>query len=210
MCLTSKWGNVDNLAPWSLKPCNIALHPTQRVKLRAVGAGNRGSWGHQLQGRRISNRGECVTVGNQKANQAAGYTFPCKQMKVPPKSQMPRNQVQRMKLVLKLGHQPKARAGMRHSIEYVDDGGYFRIRPRLEFGARCFDNGNSTTVGAPIFQWQCHHHPNQQWSAWSPRNGEFNIRNRKSGMCMGRGKGNKLFQVRCNAQDGRQRFRLIR
>ena len=124
---------------------------------------------------------------------------------------MPRNIVAQIRLKAKAAYQSVARAGIRHSIEYVDDGTYFRIRPRLEYGVRCFDNGNKRHADAPIFQWACHGQHNQQWSAWSSSGGTFNIRNRQSGMCVYRsGKDGKLYQANCNARDGRQRFKLIR
>ena len=97
----------------------------------------------------------------------------------------------------------------RHSIEYLDDGLYFVIRPRLESGRQCFDVlGGSVVDGAKIVQHPCHRHYNQQWSAWSPRGGQFNIRNRKSGKCIQRERNGSLLEMPCNQRDGRQRFKL--
>jgi len=60
----------------------------------------------------------------------------------------------------------KTMPAARHSIEYLDDGLYFVIRPRLESGRQCFDVlGGSVVDGAKIVRHPYHRHYNQQWSA---------------------------------------------
>lgn len=202
LCLTSKLGNVDNLAKWSLKRCDLAKHPTQRVKLRNVGAANRGTWGHPTVSAKLAVGQQCLTVANNKANNAGVGSYSCGKRRISGNS--PRQKVAQLQQAL-------AHQGIRHSIEYLDESGYFVIRPRLEFGKKCFDvMGGSTAIGARVVQYACHRAHNQQWTAVSHRGGSFLIKNRKSNLCMQRQKNGAILQVSCRANDSAQRMRFIK
>ena len=202
LCLTSKLGNLDNGAKWSLKRCDVRRYPSQRVKLRGVGTPNRGTWGHRLVGTKLAIGGQCLTVANNKKNGAGVGSYSCNIQRITGKS--PRHQVAKLR-------QQMAHAGMRHSIEYLDETGYFVIRPRLEFGRQCFDVLNGSTAnGARIVQWPCHRQANQQWIEAGRNGDKIQIRNRKSNLCMTRQDNGAMIQFQCRRNDSRQWITLRR
>lgn len=200
LCLTSKLGNVDNGARWSLKRCNLAKHPTQRVKLRGVGTPNRRTWTHRTVNTKLAIGQQCLTTAASRANNAGVGTYNCKKRRVQGAGAV------KAKLNQFLAHQ-----SIRHSIEYLDDTDYFVIRVRFENGAKCFDvDGGSTVSGKRIIQYPCHRAHNQQWSAVSWRGDSFLVKNRKSGLCMQRQNNGAMIQTTCRSGSGAQRVRLIR
>lgn len=202
LCLTSKLGNVDNLAKWSLKRCDLAKHPTQRVKLRGVGTANRGTWGHATVSAKLAVGQQCLTVANNKANNAGVGTYNCGKRRI--SGNGIRDKLEKIK-------QAMAHQGFRHSIEYLEETGYFVIRPRLEFGVKCFDVlGGSTASGARVVQHACHRAHNQQWSAISWRGDSFLIKNRKSGLCMQRQNDGAMIQASCQSGNNAQRIRFTK
>lgn len=202
MCLTSKLGNVDNRAAWSLKRCDLAKHPTQRVKLRGVGTPNRRTWTHLTVRTKLAIGKSCLTVGANTANNAGLGTYACARRPIKGKSS--NASLARM-------NQRPFYQGMRHSVEYLEETGYFVIRPYLERGKKCFDVlGGSTKSGARIVQYPCHRAHNQQWSAISRRGDSFLVKNRKSGLCMQRQKFGEMVQAPCQSGNAAQRVRLTR
>ena len=202
LCLTSKLGNVDNFAKWSLKRCDVAKHPTQRVKLRNVGAGNRRTWTHKTVATKLAIGQQCLTVVNNKANNAGVGSYTCSKRRI--SGNGTREKLARVKQAL-------AHNGIRHSIEYLDESGYFVIRPRLEYGKKCLDVLNATkSSGARIVQYTCHRGASQQWLAVSGRSGSFLVKNRNSGLCMQRQSNGAMIQAACQSGNNAQRVSLTR